>query len=262
MNRFRQMFSTDRLWLRLSVVLTLLTQTAGASDLDRSIRLQMEAQQASVASQDRVDALDDETREMLAEYRHLNRELKDLHSFNDQLERNISSQEEEIVQLKRQLAELEITKREIVPLMLRMLDTLERLVSLDLPFLEEERSARIRHLKTTMDRADKNIGEKFRLLLEAYRIEADYGRTLEAYQARLANDDRQRVVDFLRLGRLMLYYRTLDGREAGAWQQAEQRWQSLNDRQRHDLARAMKIARKRLPPDLMPLLVPAPGVVQ
>jgi len=262
MNSFRQMISTGRLWLRLLIVPTLLTQIAVASDLDRSIKLQMETQQASVASQDRIDALDDETREILAEYRQLNRELKNLHSFNDQLERNISSQEEELVQIRRQLAELEITKREIVPLILRMLETLEKLVSLDLPFLEEERSARIRHIKTTMDRADKGIGEKFRLLLEAYRIEADYGRTLEAYQARLANDDQQRMVDFLRLGRLMLYYRTLDGREAGAWQHAEQRWQLLSDRQRDDLARAIKIARKRLPPDLMPLLVPAPGVVR
>src|SRR3546814_3064625 len=65
-----------------------------------------------------------------------------------------------------------------MPLMLRMTDSLEKFVALDLPFLHNERQARIDNLKQALGDPQVNAGEKFRRILEAYQIEVDYGRTL------------------------------------------------------------------------------------
>ena len=71
-----------------------------------------------------------------------------------------------------------------------------------------------------MDRADVTISEKYRRILEAYQIELEYGRTLDAYEGRLGAGADARTVEFVRLGRVTLMYRTLDGSETGYWEPA------------------------------------------
>ena len=87
--------------------------------------------------------------------------------------------------IEQQLLEIETTSREVLPLMQQMLDTLEQFVALDVPFLLEERTKRVATLKEMMARADVTISEKYRRILEAYQVEMDYGRTIEAYEGEL-----------------------------------------------------------------------------
>jgi hypothetical protein len=102
-----------------------------------------------------------------------------------------------------------------------MVDTLDQFIKLDIPFLLEERTARVAALKTIMDRADASISEKYRLILEAYQSELDYGRTVQAYEGHLGTGADARTVEFARLGRVTLMYarstarRRPAGREAG-----------------------------------------------
>ena len=65
--------------------------------------------------------------------------------------------------------------------MMRMIDGMEQFIALDVPFLPEERKNRVMDLKAMMDRADVAASEKFRRVMEAYQVEMDYGRTMEAY---------------------------------------------------------------------------------
>ena len=74
-----------------------------------------------------------------------------------------------------------------------------------------------------MPRADITISEKYRLILEAYQIELEYGRTLSAYEGRLGTGADARTVEFAQLGRVSLMYRTLDGSETGYWDAFEER---------------------------------------
>src|SRR3546814_6970753 len=85
-----------------------------------------------------------------------------------------------------------------MPLMLRMTDSLEKFVALDLPFLHNERQARIDNLKQALGDPQVNAGEKFRRILEAYQIEVDYGRTLGVERI----DIDGRSMDVLRVGRI------------------------------------------------------------
>ena len=183
----------------------------GRPSLEPLVREQVGADEAAVGSQERVNALSDETRDMLLQYRQYLKEAKSLREYSEQLSAQVNSQAEEIEFVKQQLVEVETTSREVLPLMNKMLDTLERFVALDLPFQLEERRQRVSALRQAMERADVTISEKYRRIVEAYKIETEYGRTLEAYQGELGEGAEARTVRFLRLGRVALLYQTLDG---------------------------------------------------
>jgi hypothetical protein len=140
--------------------------------------------------------------------------------------------------------------------MKQMTDALRQFVSLDVPFLLDERIRRVENLQAMMDRADVSISEKYRRILEAYQIELEYGRTLEPYEGLLREGDEARTVQFVRLGRVSLMYRTPDGNEAGYWNARQRRW-VVADEYAHDIQEALRIARKQGAPDLLTVPVPA-----
>ncbi len=215
-----------------------------------TVNEQQSANKAAAASQSRINQLDDETQTMLNEYRVALRETESLRRYNEQLELQIKSQDEEVVSIQQQIADIERTNREIYPLMQRMVETMERFVALDVPFLAEERAKRIATLKETMARADVSTAEKYRRILEAYTIEMEYGRTLEAYEGKLGEGDAARTVNFLRIGRSALLYQTLDGDETGYWDVDKKGW-VVDDDYEEDVKDGLKVARKQTAPDLL-----------
>ena len=189
----------------------LLPLTSISGTLDNAIDTQVKTDVASQKSQQKIDSLSNEKKDMVAQYRETLRQTESLHAYNDQLEKLVSSQKKELSSMDEQLRNIENTQRDIVPLMLKMIETMVQFVELDIPFLPEERQQRIVQLQTLMERADVTIAEKYRRILEAYQVETEYGRTIEAYQGELTMDEKTRTVDFLRIGRVSLYYLTLDG---------------------------------------------------
>ena len=139
-----------------------------------------------------------------------------------------------------------------------MIEVLDEFVAIDIPYLETERSMRIAELKKLMARPEVLTSEKYRRVTEAYQIELEYGHTIEAYEGEMTFNDETRTVAFLRFGRLGLYYMTLDGLEIGFWDNSRDDWVVLDDEFRQSLDRAIRIARKQLPPDLIRLPIPAP----
>ncbi len=236
----------------------LLCTAAGAASVKGVVREQERIEKAAAASQQRVDRLADDTEKMLAEYKLVLRQYDSLKQYDDQLERLVAAQEEELASIRAQLDGIEATQRGVVPLMRRMVETLEKFVSLDLPFLPEERRRRVEALKGLLDRADVSVAEKYRRILEAYQVEMEYGRTLEAWTGELVEGARRRSVDFLRVGRLVLLYQSLDHRETAVWDAAAGRWRRLDDSYRRPVMEALRIARRQAPPDLVRLPVPAP----
>ena len=118
----------------------------------------------------------------MAEYQSTSKEYDSLKLYNDQVQKIINSQIDEIESILIKIDELDQTNQRIVPFMLRMIDGLENFIQLDLPFLLDERRDRLNNLKVTMDRGDISTSEKFRLIIEAYKTELEYGRTIEAYE--------------------------------------------------------------------------------
>lgn len=253
-------FNFSRLCCLLGIWLVPTFAYSGA--LDQAVDQQVQTDAAAQRTQQQIDSLDDETRELLAEYRSVLNQKESLAAYNSQLEQLVSSQQEELVSVEAQLDNIDTTQRDIIPLMIKMVEVIEQFVELDSPFLPEERTSRVEQLKTMMARADVNLAEKFRRIFEAYQVETEYGRTLEAYQGEMETDDRSRTVDFLRVGRVGLYYLTLDQREAGMWDQDTRSWQQLPRDTIQSVVQGLKVARKQLPPDLLTLPVKTPEAIQ
>ncbi len=148
-----------------------------------------------------------------------------------------------------------VIERQITPLMIRMIAGLKQFVALDVPFLAEERQKRLAELESLMDRSDIASSEKFRRVMEAYQIEMDYGRTLEASSGLHEVSGQQRDVDFLRVGRTALIFATRDGSELGIWHKQSRQWQPLPDSYRTEITKGLRMAKKQLAPDLLSLPV-------
>jgi hypothetical protein len=203
----------------------------------------------------------DQAEDPAARYARAVAEAESFQRFNRQLEEQVRSQEEEIASIERQLVEIDTTNRAVQPLMQRMVDTLARFVELDLPFLREERAARVQNLQEAMSRADVSISEKYRLILEAYQTELDYGQTLEAYEGRLGTGADARTVEFARLGRVSLMYRTLDGSETGYWDANQKDW-VVDPSYQEAVEEALRVAKDDGAPELLTVPVPAPQEVR
>lgn len=224
-----------------------------------AIAEQAEADAAAAESQRRIDDLDDATSRNLAAYRVALQRLDSLTIYNEQLAKLITSQRGEIASIERQTNEIEAIETGALPLMIDMIDALDDLVQADVPFLLGERDERVGRLRGLIDRADVTAGEKFRRVMEAYLVEVEFGRTIEAYRGELERDGAVRTVDFLRFGRVGLYYQTLDGAETGRWNPASRQWETLADSARRPVQTGLRIARKQAPPELLTLPVNAPG---
>jgi len=224
-----------------------------ADPLSQSIQVESSTHTAAAQSQKKINQLDDRTRKMLEQYRSAKRQTKTLLTYNSHLDTLLDSQEQEKLSLTQQLEQIETTQREIVPLIINMQKSLEQFIALDLPFLPKERQERINKLKSMMSRADVTTAEKFRRLIEAYQIENSYGNTIEAYRGNIQLDGQESSVDFLRFGRIALYYQRLDGSETGFWNQDNQQWEKLDSSHMHAIRQGLRIARKETAPNLLTL---------
>ncbi len=244
-------------WFRGPAValVAVMMQSASAQVLEQSIQGEEQIARDAARAQDRIDAVVDETESLISEYRVVLGEIESIRIYNDMLQDTVDSQEAEIANIDNQLANLEQTHRDVVPLMIEMAETLPSLVRVDVPFRVEQRLERARALVDALDRADVTTSEKFRRILEAYQSEIELGRTTEGYRGQLPDGQR---VDFLRIGRTLLFYQSLDGTVTGWWNPNTRTYERLDDRYRLPVSDGLAIAQNQVAPDLVRLPVPAP----
>ncbi len=214
------------------------------------------------ASQQRIDKVAAEADKLLREYNGVLKEIESLKAYNAQQERVIRDQKAKMAEIQKSIDGVVRVRRGITPLMLEMIQGLEKFVSLDIPFKLEMRKARLERLKDYMDDSDISPPEKFRLVLEAYQTEVEYGRTIEAYEGSVKIDGKDREVAFLRIGRVVLAYQTLDGEYQGFWNRRTKQWEVLPASYSTAIRDALRFAQKQAAPQLYLLPVPGPEQVQ
>ena len=187
------------------------------------------------------------------------KQVDGLRVYNARLEKQIAGQLRRIASLEKAVDEATVIQRQITPLLIRMIDGLEQFVDLDVPFHIDERKERVEFLRSSMDRSDISIAEKFRQVLEAYKIENEYGRKIDSYKGVATVNGAERDVNFLRIGRIGLLYQTTDGEHSGAWDKTQGAWVELDAGDyRGAIQKGLRIARKQASIDIMKLPIPAP----
>lgn len=231
-----------------------------ATDTKQVLGVEEKSLRQGQASQERIDTMSDEAARLLHRYREVTQRADSLMLYNDNLEEITRSQEAEISSFERQLAGIEETRREIVPFKLLMLTALEGFIARDLPFLADERKARVEGLHNLVERADITVAEKYRRIMEAYQQEVNYNLTIETYSGTLDDDNDARNVEFLRIGRLAYLYQTPDRRESGFWHPQRRRWQPLGQDYHQHLRRGILVADRRIAPELIriPVVISQP----
>jgi len=232
---------------------------AETAPLKSAVETKLQAQKDVVTSQKKIDSLVEQTKDSAQEYRDAIRKSDSLSTYNKQLAKLIKQQKVDLSTIQRQLDNVEETQRNIVPLMLKMIDTLDKFVRLDLPYLQNERQQRVAALKEIMDRPDVTLPDKYRRIMEAYQIEMEYGRTIETYTDTVKMDSQEYTVDILRVGRLILTFQTLDGIQSGIWDKESKTWKKLPSEYNRSINQGLQIAKKQAPPELIKLPVNVAG---
>lgn len=211
--------------------------------------------ESAAQSQATINGITDQIESKLQQYKTLMKEIEGLEVYNTQLTKQIDSQHQEMADLNDAIDEVSVVERQITPLMIRMIDGMEQFIALDVPFLAKERANRVADLKAMMDRADVAASEKFRRVMEAYQVEMEYGRTMEAYSGIHTINGNERDVEFLRLGRTALIYQTRDASMQGVWNKQTRQWEALDSSYRTQITKGLRMAKKQLAPDLLMLPV-------
>jgi hypothetical protein len=227
-----------------------------ADNLNSATKATVKNHQRSEQSQAHINSLSSETQNTTDEYISNERQADLAQAYNDQISNMIHSQEKEIATLKSQILSIDEIDKAVLPMLNAMTEKMALFVENDTPFLPQERKQRVQRLKNTLQRADVSVAEKYRQILEAYKVEVDYGRSLEAYRGELLGQPKPREVTFLRLGRTALYYQTINGLSSALWLNKSQQWQVLNKKQNRSLSKAIKIAQKQSIPKLLSLPMP------
>jgi hypothetical protein len=228
--------------------------------VDQVISEGVKRTEAGAAEQKRVEQIADQTDKLLNEYNTLAKVVDGLVTYNSLLQRQVDNQQIEKDALAESIDNVALIERQIVPLMDRMLDSLEQFIQLDTPFLVAERTERMERLRGMMERSDVSSAEKFRRVIEAYQIENDYGRTIEAYKGTVPINGNPQEVDFLRIGRVALAYQSVGGAHTGAWDSENSQWLELDPAEyKNQVAEGIRVARKQVAPDLLIIPVAAPS---
>ena len=238
---------------KIFLVLCVSTAISSQEIVDDAIDFQVDASNLSVDAQKKVEDLDEVSKKLYFEYKDTLNEYKALKNYDDQLSKIIDSQVEEIKSIKEQLESIDIINIDILPLLNRMIDSLRKFVELDLPFLFNERIKKVNDLDELMLRSDVTTAEKFRNVFEAYQQESEFGKTIENYPGYLLIDDQELAVDFFRLGRLGLFYRTPDGADTGYWDQKLESWIHLGNDLDQPIKDALNISNRQAPPNFINL---------
>ena len=248
-----------RLKMALFAALVLIVATVQADTLDNILDVGEAKTKAAQKTQVKIDKLADQTRDLYQDWKTVIKQIEGLRVYNARLQKQIDNQIRRISDIENSIQQVTVIQRQMTPLVIRMIDGLEKFVALDIPFHMNERNRRIEFLRSNLDRSDVTVAEKFRQVLEAYKIENEYGRKIDAYKGTIEIDSIERDVNFFRVGRIALLYQTTDTELSGAWDQDTRSWMELDRGEyRNAIMKGLRIARKEASIDVLNLPIPAP----
>jgi hypothetical protein len=260
--------NTDQLKaLAKAVVMTVLTVSGAsgvqADKLDSVFQVGQAKTRDAQKSQQKIDKLADETRDRLQDYKQVLKQSEGLKVYISRLDKQIADQDRRIQEIEDSIVQVTVVQRQMPALIERMIESLGAFVALDYPFYLEEREQRLEFLRANLSRSDLTVAEKFRQVMEAYKIENEYGRKISTYKGTVEIESgSEREVTLLQIGRIALMYQTTDTKISGAWDPEAKAWVQLDSGQyKNAIRQAIRIADNQATKDILTVPVAAPEAV-
>ena len=229
-------------------MVTALSLSLHSSDMESVLEIGRDNQQLSAKSQSLIDSTERQTDKIVNEWKAVSKQVEGLKLYNAQKRIQIQAQLDLMDKLDEQLVQVVVMQRQIPPLAQKMLDSLESFISLDTPFRKEERQNRIDLVRSSLAKPKVTASEQVRQVLEAYNIEAEYGRKIDTYESTL-NDGT--VVNILVIGRIGMFYQTKDEQSSGRWNNETGQWDELPGSYRKPIRDGIRMAKKLAPTDML-----------
>lgn len=244
--------------IRFAVFISLIisTYSAMADQIRPILDIGLERQKLETTSQIKIDQMEDDTSLIVNEYKQVSKQVEGLRVYNAQLRKQIQRQEERLKEIDKTLKEAQVMQRQIPPFTRRMLAGVEKSIELDMPFHLAERKERIAFAKAALDNPTVSPAEGLRQVMEAFTVEAEYGRKLDAYKDTVEIDGNPTEVNILRIGRLSLIAQTADESEALAWDNKSRSWIELGSSYRNPTRKGLRIANRLATVDMLEMPVP------
>jgi hypothetical protein len=153
--------------------------------------------------------------------------------------------------IQQKQASLRIQK-ELLPFVQAVYARLSSLVAAA-PFLKQERTLRMTSLEKVIKDPGVSVAEKYRRVMEALFVEAEYGATIDVYQEKVMMGDKATTGNIFRLGRVSLFFLSLDQQSCARFNVAQSAWQPISDTYLPAVRSAVEIGTKRKPVELLSL---------
>ncbi|MFH2093759.1 MAG: DUF3450 domain-containing protein [Pseudomonadota bacterium] len=233
-----------------SFPLTSQCQTNRIEDVRQPVEQSIQIRQKT---QKEADQWEQEKEKLIYQYELLKNEQEALESENKALA--VAESEATTLNEKRlkQKQESMRIQKELLPFLNTVYAQLAALVSNDTPFLKDERSMRLKNLEQVLEAVDVSIAEKYRKVMEALFVEADYGNTIETYQEKVLMGNEAVLGNMFRLGRVSLFFLSLDQTSCAYYNVATKTWNPLADEYLGAIQSCVEISKKRKPAELLSL---------
>jgi|TARA_X000001036_G_scaffold6827_1_gene6200 hypothetical protein len=218
------------------------------SDMESVLEVGRDNQKLSAQSQNKIDSTERQTDKIVNEWKATSKQVEGLKLYNEQKRIQIKAQLDLMDKLDEQLVQVVVMQRQIPPLAQRMLESLESFINLDTPFRIEERKNRIDLVRSSLAKPKVTASEQVRQVLEAYNIEAEYGRKIDTYESALSDGT---VVNILVIGRIGMFYQTKDEQSSGRWNNDTNSWDDLPGSYRKPIRDGIRMAKKLAPTDML-----------
>ncbi len=216
----------------------------------KQVKMSIDTQQETQKKQENWDL---EKQELMVIYNGLILENETLKTTNETLSQDEIKYHALIKSLEQEKIESLRIQREMLPFLKLTLDKLEKRIQMDVPFLQKERHLRLQKLKDTIEDIDTGIGEKYRKVMEALFVEAEYGNTIEVYQEKILVSGHGVLGNILRLGRVSLLFLSLDQTSAAMFNVGQNLWIPLDKSYVPSLVAGVEMTTKRRPVGLISL---------
>jgi len=205
-----------------------------AKAIDTEARAQKKADDWSWTRRDLIDEIRDrKTRITWLEYQQ---EKHDIY---------IERVKENIAELEFKKAEALRVREQLDPYLEEIVNRLKEFVAGDLPFLPDERQRRLKFLTDSLNDYQLQMSEKLRRVFEGVQVETTYGRMFSTIDTTLNLNGSDTQVTLLRLGRVPMYYLSLDGTQLGHSNNKSKQWEVLPESYIRPIRRGLDIAERK-----------------
>jgi Protein of unknown function (DUF3450) len=196
-----------------------------AKSLSDTVAKTVETQQQT---QKKQEAWAEEKNDLAARYRAAKAQVDYLEKTKAFEQNEVSELDKGIAELNRRMIESAKLKDNLEDSLNVVVNHLDNFIKQDIPFLMDERHARIASVRDAIAKPEVSAAEKLRRVLEALQVEANYGNTVDVSQERIkvGNDDVS--ADVIRVGRVSVFWRSPDGKRVGEYDRASNQWVELD----------------------------------